>query len=562
VDSCNSYILGAAKTFQSSSMIFFFLSFFFFFLVCGSPSLTQVFQDALRVVASLRSRDAGVVPVFSARNPRSGKNAAERALDFLTFLVRVDELFDEALGLYDFDLAAAVAKKGQKDPQEYAPFLAGLRSLSEPRMRFAVDSRLQRWPRALASLAREPDALAECFALVSERRLFAVALAHVWSSLSPARSRCQALFGAYLEDKGHLAEAAICFGRAGDRVREAACAEMLGDWAWWASATLANQPEDVISSRADEAARALETQQRWDESSRLRAWSLARGGSRSEPALAEAAARAGRPSEALLWHFETAAALLLRLAAERASLLRGQAARLTQLAQRLSALREARARFEQQQQDPDAPPPVENPSEYSLASVASSVASSAAPSHSSLATLAQGRAAQQARAAKQKKGKDSSSQQGRRLTGKPGSMHEEEWLHRELRSLIPDEAGQRATHALLIALLRAGVREESADRPCASEPSAAAAMALQRAQSGLEEAAEAIRSLLLAPCLLHGRGGVVYHQYWRPQGHLVVHVAPEHALSPAVDSTVTTPASVIPQTFKWALVLLETVKEP
>ncbi len=502
-------------------------------------------QEALACVASLRAKYALVAPVFSARNPRSGKNAGERALDYLTFLVPVDQLFDEALGMYDFDLVTAVAKKGQKDPQEYLPFLESLRRLSPARMRYTVDARLQRWSKALASLAEEEGALAECLKLVQEKRLFAFALQSVWTTTpdgksAAARAECWNLYGNYLENKGHIAEAAICFARGASKQREMACAEQLGDWAWAIASTPPPGPPSL--TRVTDL---LESQHRWDELARLRIFSVTPHGFAISPeSVADALARASHFSEALLWDFDVAKTVILKLANEKASLLRGNATRMKQLLDRLVKLREARKAFEEARAaEQDDALLVENPSEYSQMSVASSRASSSASSTSSLATLAQGRAAQQSRVNKKGAGKSSSSQQGRRLTGKPGSMHEEEWLHRELRALVPDEAALRACHNLLLATMR-----------CEGDVEA---RALQMAQSALVEESEAAFAEMMIPCVLHGRGGVSYLQYWTPPGHLHVQVAPEHVLSPAIDQTVLKPPSAVSTAFKWKLVLLE-----
>lgn len=417
-------------------------------------------------------------------------------------------------------------------PHRYVPFLEGLRRLSGPRMRHAIDVRLQRWESALANLAREEGALEECLQLVRERRLFRFALTSVWPE-GEGRRRCYGCFAEYLEGKGHAAEAAICWGRAREPRRERQCAEQLGDWAW----ALARAGGDEEAAAA--VAAVLDGQHRWEELGRLRAWRAAAPGApalRREAGVAECLARAGLGSEALLWDEAAARASLLRQAAERASLLRGHATRLTQLAGRLHALRAARATFEAEAGSAPAP---ENPSEYSVASAASSRASGASGA-SSLATLAQGRAAQQARAAKKGAGDGGG---GRRLTGKPGSMHEEEWLHRELRALLPDEPLLRALCALLVCLLRLG---------CDAE-----AQALQSAAGAAVVAAEAALPEMLLPCRLHGHGGVTYLQHWVPAPALHVTVAPEHADSPAVDSVMLAPRAAVATTFQWRLVLLD-----
>ena len=60
----------------------------------------------------------------------SGKDLiADSALNFILLLVNVNELFDVALGLYDFDLVLLVAEKSDKDPKEFLPFLNELKKL-------------------------------------------------------------------------------------------------------------------------------------------------------------------------------------------------------------------------------------------------------------------------------------------------------------------------------------------------------------------------------------------------------------------------------------------------
>ena len=60
----------------------------------------------------------------------SGKDSvADSALNFILLLVNVNQLFDVALGLYDFDLVLLVAEKSDKDPKEFLPFLNELKKL-------------------------------------------------------------------------------------------------------------------------------------------------------------------------------------------------------------------------------------------------------------------------------------------------------------------------------------------------------------------------------------------------------------------------------------------------
>lgn len=53
--------------------------------------------------------------------------SVDDALKHLLYMVDVNELYNIALGLYDFDLVMLVASKSTKDPKEYIPFLNNLR---------------------------------------------------------------------------------------------------------------------------------------------------------------------------------------------------------------------------------------------------------------------------------------------------------------------------------------------------------------------------------------------------------------------------------------------------
>ena len=69
----------------------------------------------------------------------SGKDSiADSALNFILLLVNVNELFDVALGLYDFDLVLLVAEKSDKDPKEFLPFLNELKKLPNENYRWEI----------------------------------------------------------------------------------------------------------------------------------------------------------------------------------------------------------------------------------------------------------------------------------------------------------------------------------------------------------------------------------------------------------------------------------------
>ncbi|KAJ3518220.1 hypothetical protein NM208_g14596 [Fusarium decemcellulare] len=83
--------------------------------VCKSP---PALDDGLLLVAELMRED---------------EKLAEKAVEHICFLVDVNRLYENALGLYNLDLALLVAQQSQRDPREYLPFIQNLHALPELR---------------------------------------------------------------------------------------------------------------------------------------------------------------------------------------------------------------------------------------------------------------------------------------------------------------------------------------------------------------------------------------------------------------------------------------------
>eukprot|EP00978_Attheya_sp_CCMP212_P016545 scaffold43481_cov57-Attheya_sp.AAC.1 len=86
---------------------------------------------------------------------------AQSSIQYLAFLADYELLFDTALGLYNFDLAKAVARNSQMDPKVYLPLLKRLRGLPESVARYEVDLRLNRYESALKNLVRSSETMEE-----------------------------------------------------------------------------------------------------------------------------------------------------------------------------------------------------------------------------------------------------------------------------------------------------------------------------------------------------------------------------------------------------------------
>ncbi|XP_038077716.1 elongator complex protein 1-like isoform X2 [Patiria miniata] len=136
----------------------------------------------------------------------------DEALRYLIILVDVNQLFDVALGTYDFKLVLMVAEKSQKDPKEYLPFLNQLRSLETNYQRYTIDKHLRRYSKALRHISRCPgdERFVECMSLVAEHKLYSEAL-QLFDRGSERYEAIGIAYGDYLQSKNRYADAALVF---------------------------------------------------------------------------------------------------------------------------------------------------------------------------------------------------------------------------------------------------------------------------------------------------------------------------------------------------------------
>ncbi|KAI9734749.1 MAG: hypothetical protein M1818_006736 [Claussenomyces sp. TS43310] len=161
--------------------------------VCKSP---PALDDGLQVVAELMSLN---------------ESMAEKAIEHICFLADVNKLYDNALGLYNLDLALLVAQQSQKDPREYLPFLQSLQEMETLRRQFSIDDHLGRHDQALLSLHKmsEEDP-AELESYVIKHSLYKSALT-LYRYNSSRHSSIMALYASYLESNSKLYPAAVAY---------------------------------------------------------------------------------------------------------------------------------------------------------------------------------------------------------------------------------------------------------------------------------------------------------------------------------------------------------------
>jgi len=129
---------------------------------------------------------------------------SEEAFKYLLYLVNVNELYNVALGLYDFPLVLFVAKRSQKDPKEYVPFLQELDALEDNYRKFKIDCYLKRFISAVKHISRcdNIEYFQEGLKLITEHKLFAVGLDAYRTHKNQSHYQLVAkVYGDYLREK-------------------------------------------------------------------------------------------------------------------------------------------------------------------------------------------------------------------------------------------------------------------------------------------------------------------------------------------------------------------------
>lgn len=180
--------------------------------VCKAP---PALDDGLLVVARLMKEDGAM---------------ADKAVEHICFLADVNRLYENALGLYDLDLALLVAQQSQKDPREYLPFMQSLQEMSELRRRFSIDDYLGRYTKALSHLYAL-DAFTELQAYTQKYSLYQSALSLY--RYNPANhSTITELYAQHLESKSQFKEAALAYESLPDYARATSCYLSSGPSQW------------------------------------------------------------------------------------------------------------------------------------------------------------------------------------------------------------------------------------------------------------------------------------------------------------------------------------------
>lgn len=184
-------------------------------------------EAAMMVISDLRKQSN-----CSNSNSTADDNDidAQGALKYLLYLVDVNQLYNVALGMYDFDLVLFVATKSQKDPKEYLPFLNELKQLDVQYRKFKIDSHLKRYHKALAHIVDcGDDRFDECLKLVNSENLHAEAMRLYEGQTECYRKMTQA-YAESLRSTGKSRDACLMYERCGDLQQAILSAKHILDW--------------------------------------------------------------------------------------------------------------------------------------------------------------------------------------------------------------------------------------------------------------------------------------------------------------------------------------------
>lgn len=165
-------------------------------------------EAGLAIIANLREKQADL---------------AESAVEHICFLADVNQIYDQALGLYDLDLTLLVAHQSQKvrrspdllaciyclsyqqDPREYVPYLQSLQKQSQLRRQFTIDNDLSRYRKALQHLYSMGE-LNELKSYMIKHELYKEAL-ELYRYDSERQGSILRCYAEFLSSKNHFKEA-------------------------------------------------------------------------------------------------------------------------------------------------------------------------------------------------------------------------------------------------------------------------------------------------------------------------------------------------------------------
>ncbi|XP_067016133.1 elongator complex protein 1-like [Acropora muricata] len=195
---------------------------------------------------------------------------SEEALKYVLFLVDVNQMYDIALGMYDFNLVLMLAEKSQKDPKEYLPFLNNLQKMETNFQRYSIDRHLKRYSKAVTHLSLcGAEHFEELVSLVKEHCLFKEAL-KLYPKSTQQHNELSIAYGEYLAENNRQEEAGLVFTRCGAHGQALTSFQKSGNWRQvFCMASLLHYTKEQVISLARSVAGHLRGHKRYLEASRV-----------------------------------------------------------------------------------------------------------------------------------------------------------------------------------------------------------------------------------------------------------------------------------------------------
>ncbi|XP_023035447.1 putative elongator complex protein 1 [Drosophila willistoni] len=157
-------------------------------------------------------------------------NLADDMLKYLLYMVDVNDLYNVALGTYDFGLVVFVAQKSQKDPKEFLPYLNELKSLPLDYRKFKIDEHLKRYAKALNHLAQcGEDYYTEALEFIKKHGLYVQGLQCYRNQKEFHQQICVA-YADHLRSQAKLENASLMYERGGQLQQALMSARHILDW--------------------------------------------------------------------------------------------------------------------------------------------------------------------------------------------------------------------------------------------------------------------------------------------------------------------------------------------
>ncbi|XP_067647290.1 elongator complex protein 1 [Eurosta solidaginis] len=198
-------------------------------------------EQALQLVWQAKKEQSANIK--SKPNEPLHEAPAEDALKYLLYLVDVNELYNVALGTYDFGLVLFVAQKSQKDPKEFLPFLNDLKKLDLNYRKFKIDEYLKRHEKALGHIVKcGTEKFDEALEFIKRHELYKEALKlyryegatyyneEQENTLSKCLQQICLAFADHLRAKGELESASVMYERGGSVTQALLSAKNILDW--------------------------------------------------------------------------------------------------------------------------------------------------------------------------------------------------------------------------------------------------------------------------------------------------------------------------------------------